>query len=352
MKSLAVKYRPETFDQVLGQEVICKILQRQLELKEYPNCYLFAGPSGDGKTTIARIMAKAINGGVGYPIEIDGASNNGVDNVRSIIEEANNRSLDGEYKIFIIDECHQITTAGWNAFLKCIEEPPQYTIFMFCTTDPQKIPATILNRVMKFQLTRVSAELILNRLNDIAQSEGYVIKDDEALKYIAYSSGGSVRESITNLERVAFYDPLNISIDNVVKVLGEYEVDTFFNLTNAITDKQLNIILNIIEKLYIDGKSLTTFIDKYLDFILNLLKYCIFKDMNVTSLPDSLEDRVQYATGIYPTQEENANYFSALANEVLKLKNAVRGDSNIKFTIETAFVHLGVSNDWTGITTQ
>lgn len=172
MQSLATKYRPQTFETVSSQSAIITILRKQLELKKYTNCYAFCGPSGCGKTTIARIFGNAINQGKGNIIEIDGASNNGVDNIRAIIEEANSRSIDSEYKIFIIDECHMITTAGWNAFLKTIEEPPKYTIFMFCTTNPEKMPATINNRVMKFNLSKVDTNLIRKRLEYICEQEG------------------------------------------------------------------------------------------------------------------------------------------------------------------------------------
>jgi len=154
-QSLAVRYRPETLEEVVSQKSVIKILNKQLQLDQLKHNYLFCGPSGTGKTTTARAFAKLINEGVGDPIEIDGASNNGVENVRAIIKNAQERSIEGKYKIFIIDEAHMITTAGWNAFLKCIEEPPAFTIFMFCTTDPQKIPATIINRVMKFNSQRL-----------------------------------------------------------------------------------------------------------------------------------------------------------------------------------------------------
>ena len=131
-QTLAVKYRPKTFEEVAGQTITTKIINKVLEKQTFKNAYLFTGPSGCGKTSMSRLFAKYINNGVGEPIEIDAASNNGVDQVRAIIESANQRSLTGTYKIYIIDECHMITSAGWNAFLKGIEETPEYKIFIFC----------------------------------------------------------------------------------------------------------------------------------------------------------------------------------------------------------------------------
>ena len=153
LESLAVKYRPNSWDEVFGQDVIVEILKKQIETNTIKNAYIFSGASGCGKTTVARIFANEINDHKGLPIEIDGASNNGVDNVKNIINEASQRSLNSEYKIYIIDEAHMLTTPAWNAFLKTIEESPKYTIFIFCTTDPQKIPETIKNRCMRFNFT-------------------------------------------------------------------------------------------------------------------------------------------------------------------------------------------------------
>jgi DNA polymerase-3 subunit gamma/tau len=173
MKSLAVKYRPTTFETVAGQNVTTRILNKVLEKQAFKNAYLFAGPSGCGKTTCARIFANAINGGIGEPTEIDGASNNGVDQVRAIVESANQRSLVGNYKIYIIDECHMITSAGWNAFLKGLEDCPEYTIFIFCTTEPNKIPVTIQNRMQRFNIAKISAQEIKDRLVYVCQHEGF-----------------------------------------------------------------------------------------------------------------------------------------------------------------------------------
>ena len=171
IKTLAVKYRPQSFDDVTEQSSIKTILQQQLENEEVKNAYLFCGGAGTGKTTCARIFASEINNHQGNPIEMDAASNNGVDDARDLINQAKTKSLDSEYKVFIIDECHMLSTGAWNALLKLIEEPPAKSIFIFCTTDPQKIPKTILSRVQRYDFNRISQEGIVNRLKWIIEME-------------------------------------------------------------------------------------------------------------------------------------------------------------------------------------
>ena len=176
-KSLAVKYRPKTWDDVTEQSSTKIILQQQLSSNEVKNAYLFCGPAGCGKTTCARIFANDINKGEGNPIELDAASNNGVDDVREIIQQAKTKSLDSEYKIFIIDECHALSNSAWQAMLKIIEEPPAKSIFIFCTTNPERIPKTILSRVQRYDFNRISTEGIINRLQYILEQENYVLDE-------------------------------------------------------------------------------------------------------------------------------------------------------------------------------
>lgn len=171
-KTLAVKYRPTTFEDLTEQESVRVILEQQLKTKTTKNAYLFVGASGCGKTTCARIFAQEINNHIGSPIELDGASHNSVDDVREIIAQSKMQNLEmSEYRVFIIDEAHSISSQGWQAFLKVLEEPPARAIFIFCTTEPQKIPKTILGRVQRYDFQRISQKGIIDRLKYIIERE-------------------------------------------------------------------------------------------------------------------------------------------------------------------------------------
>lgn len=333
-ESLAVKYRPKNFESILGQKSIIRILQRQIESNNIANCYLFSGPSGTGKTTMCRALADIINNNQGNPIEIDAASNNGVDAVRDIIEDARQRSIDSDYKIFIVDECHAITTQGWQAFLKCIEEPPKYTIFMFCTTNPEKIPETILNRTMRFNISKVDTNLIRERLIYICEKE-YFTNYLEACDYLSKVGNGSVRQSIAYLEKCANYD-LDLSIENVLECLGNFSYDSLFDLTGAILNCDEMYILDFVDSYYNAGNDLKLFVEQYLEFVLDLTKYCLFRNMRTLKIPSSLEPRCLGYSNI----PNILDFSNKLVEKVLEIKNTIKYDTNPKTTVEAMLIKL------------
>ena len=341
INNLAVKYRPANFGDVVSQQSIIKILEKQLELKEYSNVYLFAGPSGCGKTTLARIFANKINNSSGTPIEIDAASNNGVDNIREIIKSAKERSLDSEYKIYIMDECHMLTIQSWNALLKIIEEPPKYTIFMFATTDPQKIPNTIQNRVMRFNLSRISSLDIKNRLIHICKKEGFINYVD-ACDYISRISKNQMRDAISILEKCVNYCDnslkkcVDLNLNNVEECLGIYSYDIFIDLVDSILDYNTNKVIKILNYIYNQGNDMILFIDQFLSFTLDVCKYCICKDIAVTKFPITIEDKIKSIINF-----DNPNkYYVYIIDSILNLKNMLKTDMNPKDTIEVNFIKL------------
>ena len=292
-KALAIKYRPKTWDDVTEQSSTKIILQQQLQSGEVKNAYLFCGPAGCGKTTCARIFANDINKGMGNPIELDAASNNGVDDVREIIQQAKTKSLDSDYKIFIIDECHALSNSAWQAMLKIIEEPPAKSIFLFCTTDPQKIPKTILSRVQRYDFSRISQKGIADRLLYILCEENETDDGErgvsaEALEYIAKIADGGMRDAITLMDKCLAYSK-DLTVENVVEALGTTDYATMFQLTDYLLqltgEESMKCAIQLIEKIYNDGKDLKQFVRQYVQFLLDLSKWGIGCDWKYLTLP-------------------------------------------------------------------
>lgn len=347
MQSLNIKYRPTTFEDVCGQSVTVKILDKVVKSGNFKNVYLFAGDSGCGKTTLARIFANLINQGEGEPIEIDAASNNGVNDVREIIEQSTMRSITGGvYKIFIIDECHAITAAGWQAFLKGIEEPPAYTIFMFCTTEPNKIPATILNRVQRYNITKISTEEIYNRLVNICKNEGFT-NFEQTCELISKSCSGCMRDAITLLDQCADYST-DLSANIVESLLSGVSYREMCRLTWALTgvnaeqssEDRMKEIFSVVEYLYNNGHDLRHFVDEYLRFVLDLTKYAVFKNISLTSIPSYLNTKenpvIDYTIGF----SDAKNGLEKMISDLLALKATIKFDTSYKETVEAYLLKM------------
>jgi DNA polymerase-3 subunit gamma/tau len=345
MKSLAVKYRPHTLSEIIGQNTTTTILNKVLEKQAFKNAYLFSGPSGCGKTTLSRWFANAINAGIGEPIELDAASSaGGVDQVRAIVESANQRSLTGAYKIYIIDECHAVTSAGWQALLKCLEDCPEYTIFIFCTTEPNKIPVTVLNRMQRFNIAKIQPHEIKDRLVYICQQEGFTNYEDTC-ELISKLCDGCMREAITKLDQCADLST-DLSLENTKLVLGEAPFERMLKLTNCLINKNAQFTLIAIETLANEGKDLKQFVNEYLSFTLEMTKYILFKNIGLTNIPAYLENSadpmisVSATVNFDSTLEGPLPWFNSLANKLLEVKNAIKYDTNVKAVVEAYMLQI------------
>lgn len=297
MEALATKYRPRTFEDVVCQDNIKKVLTNQLETGEIKQAYLFCGSAGTGKTTSARIFANDVNEGKGKPIEIDGASNNGVDNIRSIIDDCRMKSLDSKYKVYIIDEVHMLSIGAFNALLKVLEEPPKGVIFILCTTDPHKIPATILSRLQRFDFKRIPQFEIVQRLKYILKEEDtYITYDIEALEYIAKLADGGMRDAIMKLDTVLGYTT-NITLQAVLDCLGITNYEHLLKIVQGIINKQADEPIQIIDSIYRDGKDLKLFVKDLNKFVLDLCKLSITRNKELTMIPtDIMRQCIHIAT--------------------------------------------------------
>lgn len=337
IKSLAVKYRPSTWSDVVEQDTIKGILQYQLMTGTVKNAYLFVGGAGTGKTTCARIFANEINNGEGNPIEMDAASNNSVEDAREIIRQAKTKSLNSEYKVFIIDECHMLSNAAWNALLKLIEEPPAKSIFIFCTTDPQKIPKTILSRVQRYDFQRISQQGICRRLELIYQTETVENNWDvnldykDALEYIAKIADGGMRDAITMMDKCLSYSD-ELTMENVVKALGLNDYDVMFRLNTSILENKGSDIIDIVESIHSSGKDLKIFMRSYMQFLLDVCKYHMLGDFKYVNIPSIYKDELD-SDGDYEKSR-----LRDLLPKIIKLNSDIRWDNSPKYIIEAVLL--------------
>ena len=292
------KYRPIDFDSVYGQEEVVTVIHNAIVNNKISHAYLFSGPRGTGKTTIAKIIARLVNcehlidskpcgkcyncvnfNNSNDVVEIDAASNNGVDEIRELRDKINLVPSNSKYKVYIIDEVHMLTNQAFNALLKTLEEPPSHVIFILATTEPSKIPLTIASRCQKFRFSKISDDKIVDRLREIAKMENIEVTDD-ALYEIARISDGGMRDSINLLDQLVSYCNSKITVEDVYAVNGSVSYNDLFLLLNNILSNNKVDIINFIDNIDADGKEINKFIQELMLFLKDVILY---KNTNVLS---------------------------------------------------------------------
>ena len=351
------KFRPDTFEDVKGQDHIVKTLRNQIKADRIGHAYLFCGTRGTGKTTVAKILARAVNcehpvdgnpcnecascraiasGASMNVIEIDAASNNGVDNIREIREEVAYPPTEGRYKVYIIDEVHMLSIGAFNALLKTLEEPPSYVIFILATTEAHKIPVTILSRCQRYDFRRISQETILKRLEDLMEKE-QVDVEEKALRYVAKKGDGSMRDSLSLLDQcIAFYLGEKLTYDRVLEVLGAVDTDVFSELLRLILAEQITDAIALLDRLILDGRDLTQFVNDFTWYLRNLMLLKASDDME-DILDISTENLAQLREEAAMIRNDTLMRFIRIFSE---LANSIRYSVNKRVMLEMALIKL------------
>ena len=320
---LARKWRPQKFEDVVNQKHVVLTLQNALKTDRLANAYLFAGPRGIGKTTIARILAKAINCEKGKHenpcnecdsckditegrsldvLEIDGASNRGIDEVRNLRESLKYAPNPGKYKIYIIDEVHMLTTEAFNALLKTLEEPPSRVMFMFATTEPHKVPATIISRCQRFDFKRISINEIIEQLKHVCAEEQIDI-DDDSLHLIARKAEGSMRDSQSLLDQAISFCGAKIVANDIIDILGVIDWEIYFNFTNFIIENDLKGAFQLVEDVFNNGYDLVEFLLGINEHLRNILITKTVGSVDLIEASDNYRQRYKQLTNQFEEQD-------------------------------------------------
>ena len=351
------KFRPAEFEDVKGQEHIVTTLQNQIKANRIGHAYLFCGTRGTGKTTVAKIFAKAVNcehpvngspcgecamcksiaaGTSMNVIEIDAASNNGVDNIREIREEVTYRPTEGKYKVYIIDEVHMLSIGAFNALLKTLEEPPEYVIFILATTEVHKIPITILSRCQHYDFKRISIETITARMQELMDTEQIEV-EDKALRYIAKAADGSMRDALSLLDQcIAFYLGQKLTYDHVLEVLGAVDTDVFSKLLRNVIGRDVAAVLDIVEELVMQGRELTQLVGDFTWYLRNLL---------LVKTSDNIEDVLDVSTeNMMQLKEESGMIETAALFRYIRVFSELSGQlkyaTQKRIMLEVALIKL------------
>lgn len=361
---LARKYRPQIFSEVYSQEHITQIMSNAIKTHRIAHAYLFTGPRGVGKTSMARILAKSLNcleGSSDQPcgkchncieiavgtstdvIEIDGASNTGVDNVRDLQKELLYAPVDAAYKIYIIDEVHMLSKGAFNALLKTLEEPPDNVLFIFATTEPQKVPSTIISRCQRFDFRRIPVEDIVTNLKSIAVAERLDV-DGESLYLIARKSDGGMRDALSLLDQVISFADGPIRIALVQEVFSELPLNMHANIMAAILNHEPVQIINLFNEIMNQGIDAVEFLNSFLEFMRLLLMTKIGTQPQGL-IKDDLEVLIKLSE---PVSENTLLYIMSM---LIQLKLDVKISSHSSIMIEVALIKLTKMDDMEEIAT-
>lgn len=351
------KWRPRVFGDVKGQDHIVTTLQNQIRSERIGHAYLFCGTRGTGKTSVAKIFAKAVNcehpedgspcgecpscqqiqaGTSLNVVEIDAASNNGVENIREIRDQVQYPPTEGKYRVYIIDEVHMLSTGAFNALLKTLEEPPSYVIFILATTEVHKIPITVLSRCQRYDFRRITVDTIADRLKELTDAEGMAV-EDRALRYVAKAGDGSMRDALSLLDQcAAFHYGETLTYENVLDVLGAVDNRVFRELFGALRNGQTKDCILRLEEMVIQGRELSRFVADFIWFLRNLL---ILKTADeAEELLDMSEDNLKQLREDAALADENVLMrYIRVFSEVL---NQIRFAAQKRVLVELAFIRL------------
>ena len=356
-QALYRKWRPQVFADVKGQDHIVKTLQNQIGSGRIGHAYLFCGTRGTGKTTVAKILARAVNcehpvdgspcgecpscrqiaaGTSLNVVEIDAASNNGVENIREIREQVQYPPTEGKYRVYIIDEVHMLSTGAFNALLKTLEEPPSYVIFILATTEVHKIPITVLSRCQRYDFRRITLDTITARLKELTEAENMPV-EDKALRYVAKAGDGSMRDALSLLDQcAAFHFGETLTYEHVLDVLGAVDNSVFRDLFHAIRENRTKDCILKLEEMVVQGRELSQFVVDFIWFLRNLLLLKTADDAE--DLLDMSEDNLAQMREDAALVDENTlmRYIRVFS----ELSNQIRFANQKRVLIELAFIKL------------
>lgn len=338
------KYRPLTFSEMVGQKAVIQALQNQVKFGQLGHAYLFCGTRGTGKTSTAKVFARAVNclnpvdgnpcnecelcreAESGFNlVEIDAASNNGVENIRDLREEVQYTPSKGKYKVYIIDEVHMLTQSAFNALLKTLEEPPEHVIFVLATTEPHKVLPTILSRCQRYDFKRITTDEIAEHLADVCEKEG-IAADKDALHYIAAIADGGMRDALSILDQChAYYMHDSITLEKVRDVLGAVDSQIFTQMTEALINEDAGALLQAVDQVFSEGRDALQFVSAWNGYLRNVLVSRVLRDKGADLIeadPEQLGRIVEQAGQI--SSEQLTYYIEELAKLEAKLKSVTQ----------------------------